>query len=264
MAAARSDKRIFVTGGASGIGAATARLFAQRGWSVGLADVNEAGLAEVLGSLAGKGHARFRLDVRDRDGWQEALETFTAPAGGALDVLFNNAGIGTGGPLASADFATLDRTVEINFTGVLNGARIGHAYLARARGCLVNTSSASGIYGSSGLATYSATKFAVRGLSEALDGEWAADGIRVRCLLPSFIETPLLSGAVGGSNRTIRETVTGAGLELTPVETVAEAVWSAVHGDRLHTYVGKTARRLAFAARWMPGSLRKRMRRTLR
>jgi short-subunit dehydrogenase len=104
----------------------------------------------------------------------------------------------------------------------------------------------------------------VRGLSEALDGEWSREGIKVRCLLPSFIETPLLSNTVGGSNCTIRETVTGAGLELTPVDVVAQAAWDAVHGDRLHTYVGKTARRLAFAARWMPGSLRKRMRRTLR
>jgi NAD(P)-dependent dehydrogenase (short-subunit alcohol dehydrogenase family) len=254
-------RRIFITGGGSGIGAATAKLFAARGWIVGLADVNDAGLAEVRASLPGDGHATYRMDVCDRDAWRDALDHFTAASDGALDVLFNNAGIGTGGPLASADFAALDRTVEINFTGVLNGARIGHAYLARARGCLLNTSSASGIYGSSGLATYSATKFAVRGLSEALDGEWAPEGIRVRCLLPSFIETPLLSGAVGGSNRTIRETVTGAGLELTPVAVVAEAAWAAVHGETLHTYVGKTARRLAFAARWMPGSLRKRMRR---
>ncbi|RDE04518.1 SDR family oxidoreductase [Sphingomonas aracearum] len=266
MAQQTAPKRIFITGGGSGIGAATARLFAGRGWTVGLADVNEAGLAEVRASLSGEGHATYRMDVRDRDAWRSALDDFTAASGGALDVLFNNAGIGTGGPLASADFAALDRTVEINFTGVLNGARIGHAYLARAApgSCLLNTSSASGIYGSSGLATYSATKFAVRGLSEALDGEWSADGIRVRCLLPSFIETPLLSGAVGGSNRTIRETVTGAGLELTPVGVVAEAAWTAVQGERLHTYVGKTAQRLAFAARWMPGSLRKRMKRSLR
>jgi hypothetical protein len=83
----------------------------------------------------------------------------------------------------------------------------------------------------------------------------------VRDLVPSFIETPLLNSPTGGSNRSIRETVTAAGLELTPVEAVAEAAWAAVHGDRLHSYVGKTALRMAFAARWMPGKLRKMMRR---
>ena len=258
-------KAIFVTGGASGIGRATAQLFAERGWRVGLADV-DAGKLQEAAALFPAGMVRtYRMDVRDRDQWRESLADFTAFSGGRLDVLFNNAGIGTGGPLADASFDDIDQTVAINFTGVLNGARIGHAYLARTPGsCLLNTSSASGIYGSSGLATYSATKFAVRGLTEALDGEWAKDGIKVRDLLPSFIETPLLDGTIAGTNRSIRESVTGAGLELTPVATVAQAAWDAVHGDRLHAYVGKTARRLAFWARWSPAQLRKSMRRSLR
>ena len=262
MSGSMNGKAIFITGGASGIGQATARLFAGKGWRVGLADVNEAGMAETLASLAGAGHSTHRLDVRDRDGWVAALDAFTD--GGPLDVLFNNAGIPTGGPFAQMPFEDIDRTVDINLMGVLNGARIGHAYLARRKGsCLLNTASASAIYGSSGLATYSATKFGVRALTEALDGEWAADGIKVAALVPGFIDTPLLTGTTAGSNRTIRETVLERGLELTSAETVAQAAWDAVHGDKVHTYVGKTAFRLAFAARWMPGRLRKQMRRLL-
>ncbi|MBM6576722.1 SDR family oxidoreductase [Microvirga sp. SRT01] len=250
---------IFITGGASGIGLATAQLFASRGWRVGIADVNEVALAAAAATLPA-GSASYVMDVRDRDAWRKTLEAFTA--GGGLDVLHNNAGIGTGGPIATTSFDDLDRVVAINLVGVLNGAKIGHAYLARTPGsCLLNTASASAIYGSAGLATYSATKFGVRALTEALDGEWARDGIRVRSIVPSFIETPLLDGVASGSNRTIRETVTAAGMELTPVEAVAEAAWAAVHGDAVHTYVGKTARRMAFAARWMPGALRNRMRR---
>ena len=257
-------KAIFITGGASGIGRATARLFGSRGWRVGLADVDEAGLAETAAQLGGGMTRTFRMDVRDRDGWAAALDDFTGASGGRLDVLFNNAGIGTGGPLAESDWGELDRTVQINFVGVLNGARIGYAYLKRTPGsCLLNTASASAIYGSAGLATYSATKFAVRALTEALDGEWHADGIRVRALIPGFIDTPLLDGMAGRSNRSIRETVTAGGLELTGVDAVAEAAWKAVHGDPVHTYVGPTARRMAFAARWMPGRLRKMMRRGL-
>ena len=257
------QKAIFITGGASGIGAATARLFAGRGWRVGIADVNEAGLASTAAGLDGA--KTYRMDVRDRDAWTAALDDFTGTTG-RLDVLFNNAGIGSGGPLAESDWDELDRTVAINFVGVLNGARIGHAYLKRTPGsCLLNTASASAIYGSAGLATYSATKFAVRALTEALDGEWHGDGIKVRALVPGFIDTPLLDGMAGRSNRSIRETVTEGGLELTAVEAVAEAAWAAVHrtgrGDRVHTYVGPTARRMAFAARWLPGRLRTMMRR---
>ena len=260
-----SDVRaIFITGGGSGIGRATAKLFAARGWRVGLADVNEAGLAETR-TIAGGGMAQtYVMDVRDRDAWRASLDAFTTASGGRLDVLFNNAGIGTGGPLAEADFDELDRTVAINLMGVINGARIGHAYLAKTPGsCLLNTASASAIYGSSGLATYSATKFGVRALTEALDGEWHDAGIKVRDIIPGFIETPLLNRVPGGTNRSIRETVVAAGMELTSADTVAEAAWAAVHGDKVHTYVGKTAHRLAFAARWMPGSIRKRMRRGL-
>lgn len=255
-------KAIFITGGASGIGQATAQLFAAKGWRVGIADVNLPGLHETLTSLSGDGHSLHELDVRDRDGWATALDAFTAESDGKLDCLFNNAGIPMGGPFAEIEFADLDRTIAVNLTGVLNGARIGHAYLAKAApgSCLLNTASASAIYGSAGLATYSATKFGVRALTEALDGEWAEAGIEVRDIIPGFIDTPLLRKTAAGSNRQIRDVVQEAGLELTSADTVAQAAWDAVHGKKLHNYVGKTAFRLAFATRWMPGRMRKRMR----
>ncbi|TXC71843.1 SDR family oxidoreductase [Sphingomonas ginsenosidivorax] len=250
---------IFITGGGSGIGRATAVLFAGRGWRVGLADVDRAGLAATQALLPAGMAETYVMDVCDRDAWVASLDAFTG--GGGLDVLFNNAGIGSGGPLAMTSFDEIDRVVAINLVGAINGAKIGHAYLKRTPGsCLLNTASASAIYGSSGLAPYSATKFGVRALTEALDGEWAAERIRVRSIIPSFIDTPLLNTATAATNRSIRETVTAAGMELTGVEAVAQAAWDAVHGERLHTYVGKTAHRMAFAARWMPGKLRKMMR----
>ncbi|WCM26080.1 SDR family oxidoreductase [Sphingomonas sp. QA11] len=257
-----AGKSIFITGGGSGIGQATAKLFASRGWRIGLADVNAKGLSETAAMLPAGMVETYLMDVRDREAWTASLDAFTAPAGGALDVLFNNAGIGTGGPLAEMSFEDIDRTVSINLMGVLNGARIGYTYLARAPGsCLLNTASASAIYGAAGLVPYSMSKFGVRAMTEGLDGEWHGAGIKVRDIVPSFIETPLLNSPRGGSNQSIRETVTAAGLELTPVEAVARAAWDAVHGDRVHSYVGKTAHRMAFAARWMPGQLRKMMRR---
>lgn len=253
-----AGKKLFVTGGASGIGRATAHLFAARGYTVGLADINEAGLAAVAAELPAGHASTHRLDVRDRDDWARALAEFAGEGG--VDVLFNNAGIAVGGPFAATSAAEIDRCIAINFTGVVNGAHAGFPYLKRAPGsCLLNTASAAGIYGSAGLAVYSATKFAVRGLSEALDGEWRREGVKVRCLMPSFIDTPLLDASVAGSNRTARDGVKAAGLEFTPVEKVAEAAWRAVHGDAVHTVVGKTAKRMRFAARWFPGKLRAQM-----
>ncbi|MBN8808949.1 MAG: SDR family oxidoreductase [Sphingomonas sp.] len=257
-----TTKAIFITGGGSGIGRAVAQRFAREGWRVGLADVNAAGLAETAATLPAGMADTYVMDVRDRDAWRANLDAFTAKTGGRLDVLFNNAGIGTGGPIAQMSFDDMDRVVAINLMGVLNGAKIGHAYLAKTPGsCLLNTASASAIYGTSGLVVYSATKFGVRALTEGLDGEWFADGIKVRDLVPGFIDTPLLDGAVEGSNHNIREVVTGAGLELTSAADVADAAWAAVHGDAVHTYVGKTAHRLKFAARWLPKQIRKQMRR---
>ncbi|KQT35190.1 short-chain dehydrogenase [Sphingomonas sp. Leaf412] len=254
-------KAILITGGGSGIGRAVAARFSREGWRVGLADIDPAGLAATAALLPADRTSTHRMDVRDAGEWEHVLAEFVEGGDGRLDVLFNNAGIAAGGAFGDMPLDTLDRVLDVNFRGVAYGARLAYPYLKATPGsCLLNTASASAIYGSAGLAAYSATKFAVRGLTEALDGEWAADGIRVRSLMPGFIDTPLLSVAVDGGNRSARDTVVEAGLEFTPVETVADLAWDAVHGDRVHMLVGKTARRLAFAARWMPGRLRKMMR----
>jgi NAD(P)-dependent dehydrogenase (short-subunit alcohol dehydrogenase family) len=177
--------------------------------------------------------------------------------------VFSNAGIPLGGPLVENTSAEIERCLDINLKGVLFGAQAAYPWLqASAPGsCLLNTASAAGIYGSPGASVYSATKFGVRAITEALDGEWAADGIKVCDLMPSFIDTPLIDKTPNAvTNQGIRERVVAAGLEITPVSEVAEAAWNAVHGTKLHNRVGKTAHRVAFAARWLPGRLRKEMR----
>lgn len=256
-------KTIFITGGASGIGRAVALRFGQGGWFVGIADIDESGMAGTAAMLPAGQSSCHRLDVRDRAAWDQALADCAKAAGGGIDVVFNNAGIPIGGSIIDLTSEEIERTLDINLKGVIFGAQAAHPWLkASAPGsCLLNTASAAGIYGSPGASVYSTTKFGVRALTESLDGEWADDGIKVRSLMPSFIETPLLDHAPNrASNEDIRTRVRGAGLEITPVSEVAEAAWAAVHGDKVHTLVGKTARRLAFASRWMPGALRKQMR----
>ena len=265
MAAHR--KTIFITGAGSGIGRAVAIKFAAQGWFVGLADISEAGNRESAALLPAGSWSTHQLDVRDRAGWDAALSAFAEAAGGRIDAVFNNAGIPMGGRLEELGVDEIERALDINLKGAIFGAAAAYPWLkASAPGsCLLSTASAAGIYGTPGASVYSATKFGVRALTESLDGEWAEDGIRVCDLMPGFIDTPLLDHAPNrASNEDIRGRVTEAGLEITPVEKVADAAWAAVHGDRLHTLVGKTARRLSFAAKWLPGRLRKETRKSRR
>ncbi|MET0251351.1 MAG: SDR family oxidoreductase, partial [Novosphingobium sp.] len=221
-------KAMFVTGGGSGIGRAVARYFTGRGWFVGLADISAGGMAETAALLPPGASSTHRLDVRDRAGWDAALAEFMAASGGRIDVLFNNAGIAHGGPLLEHTTKQVDELIDINLRGVIYGALAGHPHLKATPGsCLLNTCSAAAFYGSPGLSVYAATKFGVRAMTEALEIEWAADGIKVRDLMPGFIDTPLLAGPSGASNVSKRQRVIDAGLEFTPIEEVAQKAWDA-------------------------------------
>ena len=260
-------RTIFITGGASGIGRSVALKFGGQGWFVGIADINEAGARETAAMLPAGQSSTHKLDVRDREAWDGALEACAKASGGRIDVVFNNAGVALGGPLITNTTAEVERCLDVNLKGVVFGAQAAHPWLkASAPGsCLLNTASAAGIYGTPGATVYSATKFGVRAITESLDAEWSPDQIKVCDLMPGFIDTPLLDqSASQASNDGIRENVLAAGLEITPVGEVAEAAWKAVNGNDLHNRVGKTAHRIAFAARWMPGRLRKMTRSTLK
>jgi len=190
-------KAIFITGGGSGIGRAIGEYFAGRGWFVGLGDIDDAGMTETQARIgSGFTYAR-KFDVRDRAGWTEALEAFSIASGGRIDVVANNAGIPLGGSLDTNTTEEIERCLDINLKGVLFGAQAALPHLKKTApgSCLLNTASAAGIYGTGGASVYSATKFGVRGITEALDAEWAEFGIKVRDLMPGFIDTPLLDHA---------------------------------------------------------------------
>ena len=199
-------RSIFVTGGASGIGLAAARRFHREGWRVGMGDIDEPGLRRVAAEL---GAYTVPLDVRDRAQWAGALDGFVAAAGG-LDVLLNNAGVARYGMFEEVAPAEADLQVDINVKGVINGAYAALPHLKATPGSrLINVASCAGLFGSPGLAVYSATKFAVRGLSEALDVEFTRHGVAVACVMPWFVETPILDAGSTGSNRTIRDATAG-------------------------------------------------------
>ena len=254
-----ATRSIFITGAASGIGLATARHFAERGWFVGLADIDEAGLAAASTALESDRASTHRLDVRDRAAWPLALDAFTARAG-RLDVLVNNAGVARMGFLEDQSDDDVDAQIDINLKGVINGCRAGLPRLAATPGALVvNIASVAGVIAPARMSVYVATKFAVRGFSESIALEFSRLGVGVRCIMPWFLDTPLLDKA--GGNADIRAMLTGQGVAIYPVEGAALAIWKAVDGKRLHHLVGAQARQAGFLSRLVPGLVRSRLRR---
>ena len=237
MTSSSGRKSIFITGAASGMGRETALLFAEKGWFVGAYDVNRQGL-DTLRDQVGEASGIFEeLDVTQQAAWSSAVDRFGVATGGNLDLLLNNAGIGTGGLLDELPWDDVMRIVSVNFIGVMLGVRAGVPLLKNTPGslCLI-TSSSSAIFGTAGIPVYSATKHAVRGLTEALSIELKRYGVRAADLLPGLIDTPLLSDGM-------RQMAPSEGMwRLVNPREVAETVWDAYSADKLHWYIPEELR----------------------
>jgi len=238
---------IFITGAASGIGRATATLFGGHGWFVGAVDLDSQGLENLLNELGSDNCFIATLDVTDKTGFGAVIEAFAEATDGRLDVLYNNAGIGVTGYFEDIPFEKTLDVVLVNLIGVLNGIHAGLPLLKRTPGSLCfSTSSSAATYGAPGLAVYAATKFAVKGLTEALAVELSRCGVRVADVLPGLIDTPILRNSplyVDGEVQPTEERTIGANAPtegpfrlVAPAE-VAQAVWEAYESDRMHWYV---------------------------
>ncbi len=258
------QKSIFITGAGSGIGRATAKLFADRGWFVGLFDVNAQGLEETAAMLPDGQRISMTFDVRDRAGWARAVETFGQATNRRMHVLFNNAGVGKGGWLEEMTPEDVDLVLDVNLKGVINGATAALPLLRETPGArIVNTASVAGVFGAPKLAVYCATKFGVRGLTEALDIEYSRYGVRVVSLMPWFVDTAILDGeAQPGSNRRMRDQLNDQKTPIYPVSMAAERAWDAAHGKDIHYMVGKEAERARFFARFFPNAMRNQIKKT--
>ena len=236
---------IFITGAAGGIGRATAEYFHAKGWFVGCYDVDLEALDALSAQFGDRCLAAY-LDVRDKDGFDEAMSEFARHSNGRLDIMFNNAGMAVGGSLDAVPFEKIMDMVNVNLVGVLTGIYAAIPLLKQTPNSLCfSTSSSSATFGSPGMATYAATKHAVKGLTEALSVELAPFGARAADVLPGIIDTPLWQGelyAADGSVAAIPNMPklnaerTDASRTIAPLE-VAECVWQAYHGDKLHWYV---------------------------
>ena len=145
---ADQQKTIFVTGAGSGIGRATAKLFADRGYFVGLFDVNAPSLEETAAMLPEGQRISMTFDVRDRAGWKRAVDTFGQATNRRMHVLFNNAGVGKGGFIDEMTDDDIDLVLDVNLKGVINGVNAALPLLRETPGArIVNTASVAGVVG---------------------------------------------------------------------------------------------------------------------
>jgi NAD(P)-dependent dehydrogenase (short-subunit alcohol dehydrogenase family) len=229
---------VAITGGARGIGRATAEACLRAGHRVAIADLDLAVTEETARAI---GAEALQVDVTDRasfaaflDGAEERL--------GPLDVLINNAGIFFLGPFAEESPEHTDRQVAVNVLGVMTGTRLAlDRFLPRRAGHIVNIASSAGLIASAGGATYSATKHAVVGLTRALRGEIRDSGVKTTIVMPGIIRTDMIGGfAVPRGIRTIGP------------EVVAEAIVEALRTGRQEVIVPRETTVLARLAAVLP------------
>ena len=206
----RLDGKVaIITGAARGQGEAEARLFASEGAKVVLTDVlDEEGttVAKDIGDDA----LFLHHDVTDEVEWQTVVDK-TIDRFGQVDVLVNNAGIFKVQPTTQVSVEEYRRIIDVNQVGVFLGMKAVSPHMAaRASGSIVNISSIAGLQGSAGTVAYTASKFAVRGMTKVVAKELAAFGVRVNSVHPGIIETPMLQGfaAFGGEASEIVDRIT--------------------------------------------------------
>jgi NAD(P)-dependent dehydrogenase (short-subunit alcohol dehydrogenase family) len=188
-----SGKVVAITGGARGIGKATATALVRKGCRVAIGDLDLA-LAEQTAEGLGGGTIAVRLDVTDRASFAAFLDE-TERQLGLLDAVINNAGIMPVTPFVEESADSVRRQVDINLHGVITGTQLAIERLRpRDSGYIVNIASQAGKAGIPGIATYSATKHGVVGLSEAVRAELRDSGVEVVCVMPTVVNTELTSG----------------------------------------------------------------------
>lgn len=251
-----TGKVAVVTGAGSGIGRALALELTRRGATVAISDVDVEGLDETAAAVRGLGGEPRSdvLDVRQRElvfGYADEV----AAQFGRVDVVINNAGIAYFGDVVETPFKDLERVMDVDFWGVVNGSKAFLPHLEAASGHLVNISSVFGLFSVPSQAAYNAAKFAVRGFTEALAMEMRLAGgrVAVTCVHPGGIRTNIARNATsteskaGDHDRLAR--VFEDKLARTTPEKAARVILDGVEKGRVRVLIGADARVLDLVVR---------------
>ncbi len=244
-----------VTGAGSGIGRALAYDLARRGAKLAISDVDATGLAETAKQVRviGAPVHEARLDVTDRAAVLSYADEIAAEYG-QVNIIINNAGIAFSGDIEKMSFAQIERVMDVDFWGVVNGTKAFLPHLiASGDGHVVNISSLFGLMSMPGQGAYNAAKFAVRGFTEALREEMVINGhpVHVTCVHPGGIKTAIArnAGAVDGEDPTALAELFDQKLAKTTPEKAAKTILRAVIGNRPRSVVGLDAKLLDLLVR---------------
>jgi NAD(P)-dependent dehydrogenase (short-subunit alcohol dehydrogenase family) len=198
-----------ITGAASGIGAATAKTFVEQGARVVLGDIQDQAGAELAEALGGSGTAIFRHCNVTSEAEVEALVDAAVSEFGKIDVMFNCAGIvGAVGPMSTTPAEEWKLTIDIMVHGVFYGMKHASRYMKEAgSGSIISMSSTAGVMGGLGPHAYTAAKHAVVGMTRNLAAEVGGFGVRVNCIAPAGMATPMVADVITGDHHKLEETI---------------------------------------------------------
>ena len=248
------QKRVFITGGASGLGRALALRYARDGWRVAIADLNDARGEATREELAAFGIPAlyFHADVT-READLQAVADELARVWGGLDVLVNNAGVAQAGAIEDVPLSDWQWILDINVLGVVRGCKVFTPILKRqGHGHIVNIASMAGLLDVPRMASYNVSKAAVVALTTTLEQELADDGIAVSVVCPSFFQTNLeetMRSTDPGLKKMMSKLLSSGKLS---AEQVADAIVEGVAKRQVHILPHVEGERLWRAKRYLP------------
>ena len=204
-----AGKVAVITGAASGIGAATAKTYVEQGARVVLGDIQDEAGASLAEALGGSAHAIFRHCNVTSEGEVQALVDAAVSEFGQIDIMFNCAGIvGAVGPMSTTPAEEWKLTIDIMVNGVFYGMKHASRHMKEAgSGSIISMSSTAGIMGGLGPHAYAAAKHAVVGMTKNLAAEVGSFGIRVNCIAPAGMATPMVAEVITGNHQNLEDTI---------------------------------------------------------
>jgi NAD(P)-dependent dehydrogenase (short-subunit alcohol dehydrogenase family) len=252
------DKSVLITGGASGIGRALCEAFAAAGARVYAADINEAGLENLVANAnESESITAVKLDVSQQQDFQLAIDQVLSEHG-QLDILVNNAGIVVAGAFSDTTTEEIEKIVNINLWSVLYGSQLAYMQMIKqGHGHIVNVSSSGGVMPVPNQTMYSAIKHAVVGFSHSLREEAALHGVKINTVLPGMVQSDLWDSAINVKDYNMKKSMESTGLKPIPASEAAAAILQGITANHRSIIFPKINKFIVRLYQLFPGTITK-------